>query len=444
MKIYSMTATFGKLSHQTITLKPGLNIINAPNEWGKSTWCAFISAMLYGIDTRQQTTKTQLADKERFAPWSGEPMSGRMEISWNDRNITIERSTKGRIPFGEFRAYETETGLEVPELTAANCGQQLLGVERSVFTRAGFIRLQDMPVTQDDSLRRRLNNLVTTGDESGAGDQLGKQLRDLKNKVRYNRSGLLPQAEAEREQLRSQLEQKESLQQQAVQLQARQQELEAQIAQLSNHTDALRYEAAKQGVERIAQAEEACQRLNQELSELEAHCADLPEKEEVQQKLAEGQQLQARQHALYTANQQLPAAPAEPETPAIYRDLTPEQGRSSPVQGFGKEKEGARLPACSAGTIGSSPGNHRHRSSVRSANYQPSAVFGYDRFCLPFSHCCLCDAFGKHHKATVPNGADCRKASRHRAGCLGGRCRRLSAIQAEISARLRAASAALR
>ena len=325
MKIYSMTATFGKLSHQTITLKPGLNIINAPNEWGKSTWCAFIAAMLYGIDTRQQTTKTQLADKERFAPWSGEPMSGRMEISWNDRNITIERSTKGRIPFGEFRAYETETGLEVPELTAANCGQQLLGVERSVFTRAGFIRLQDMPVTQDDSLRRRLNNLVTTGDESGAGDQLGKQLRDLKNKVRYNRSGLLPQAEAEREQLRSQLEQKESLQQQAVQLQARQQELEAQIAQLSNHTDALRYEAAKQGVERIAQAEEACQRLNQELSELEAHCADLPEKEEVQQKLAEGQQLQARQHALYTANQQLPAAPAEPETPAIYRDLTPEQ-----------------------------------------------------------------------------------------------------------------------
>ena len=51
MKIYKMTATFGKLSHETLELQPGLNVIHAPNEWGKSTWCAFLMAMLYGIDT---------------------------------------------------------------------------------------------------------------------------------------------------------------------------------------------------------------------------------------------------------------------------------------------------------------------------------------------------------------------------------------------------------
>ena len=51
MRIYSMTATFGKLEHQTLTLEPGLNVIHAPNEWGKSTWCAFLLTMLYGIDT---------------------------------------------------------------------------------------------------------------------------------------------------------------------------------------------------------------------------------------------------------------------------------------------------------------------------------------------------------------------------------------------------------
>ena len=91
-------------------------------------------------------------------------MSGKMNIEWNGRDITIERSTKGRNPFGQFKAYETESGVAVPELTAANCGQQLLGVEGSVFARAGFIRLKDMPVTQDESLRRRLHALVTTGD----------------------------------------------------------------------------------------------------------------------------------------------------------------------------------------------------------------------------------------------------------------------------------------
>ena len=82
MRILSMTATFGKLEHETLTLTPGLNIITAPNEWGKSTWCAFLVAMLYGIDTRAKSTKTTLADKEHYAPWSGSPMSGSIRLLW--------------------------------------------------------------------------------------------------------------------------------------------------------------------------------------------------------------------------------------------------------------------------------------------------------------------------------------------------------------------------
>ena len=122
MKIYKMTATFGKLERAELTLRPGLNILTAPNEWGKSTWCAFLAAMLYGLDTRAKTTKTALADKERYAPWSGNPMAGRIDLNWNGRDITIERRTKGRVPLGEFKAYETDAGRAVPELTAANCG----------------------------------------------------------------------------------------------------------------------------------------------------------------------------------------------------------------------------------------------------------------------------------------------------------------------------------
>ena len=325
MKIYSMTATFGKLSHQTLRLEPGLNIIHAPNEWGKSTWCAFLVAMLYGIDTRQQTTKTALADKERFAPWSGEPMSGRMELNWNGRDITIERSTKGRVPFGQFRAYETATGLDVPELTAANCGQTLLGAERSVFQRAGFIRLQDMPVTQDESLRRRLNNLVTTGDENSAGDTLGKQLRDLKNKVRHNRTGLLPQAEYERDQLRSQLQQRQELQSEIAQIQTRQGDLEQQIIALQNHADHLRFDAAKQGAAKIQAANDICTRLENELAGLEETCKELPQQETAAAQAQKGQELLSQQRTLLLACQQLPPAPVQPETPAQYRDITPEQ-----------------------------------------------------------------------------------------------------------------------
>ena len=65
-----MTATFGQLDNRTLRLEPGMNWIVAPNEWGKSTWCAFLVAMFYGIDTRERSGKDTLADKERFAPWS--------------------------------------------------------------------------------------------------------------------------------------------------------------------------------------------------------------------------------------------------------------------------------------------------------------------------------------------------------------------------------------
>ena len=81
MKIYRMQATFGKLENQTLELRPGLNVIEAPNEWGKSTWCAFLVAMLYGIDTKARTTQTVLAEKEKYAPWSGSPMAGCIDLN---------------------------------------------------------------------------------------------------------------------------------------------------------------------------------------------------------------------------------------------------------------------------------------------------------------------------------------------------------------------------
>ena len=82
-------------------------------------------------------------------------------------------------------------------------GKVLLGIDKSVFTRTAFLRLQDLPITDDGALRDRLNALVTTGDESGAEKSLTENLNALRNKCRHNRTGLLPQAEREREEILS-------------------------------------------------------------------------------------------------------------------------------------------------------------------------------------------------------------------------------------------------
>ncbi|MBE6976266.1 MAG: hypothetical protein E7439_03595 [Ruminococcaceae bacterium] len=324
MKIYSMTATFGKLEHQTLTLKPGLNVIEAPNEWGKSTWCAFLVNMLYGLDTRAKSTKTALADKDRYAPWSGALMSGSIDLNWNGRDITIQRQTKGRLIFGEFSAFETDTGLPVPELNGVNCGQMLLGVERSVFTRAGFLKLTDLPVTQDDALRRRLNNLVTTGDESGTGDKLASTLRDLKNKCRYNRTGLLPQAEAQRQQLENQLSELASLQQDILRLRHLQSDKEAFLADLENHKAALQYAASLEDANRVKAAEAAQVAAQEIYDSLADSCDGLPSYEEAQQALDSGRALQQQLSDLQMEQRLLPPLPEMPVAPSCFQGLEPQ------------------------------------------------------------------------------------------------------------------------
>lgn len=96
MIVRKMTASFGVLQNRTLELSPGLNIIEAPNEYGKTTWCAFLRAMLYGIDTAQRGRAGKKPDKVLYAPWSGSPMAGTMEITFGGKDITLSRST--RIP----------------------------------------------------------------------------------------------------------------------------------------------------------------------------------------------------------------------------------------------------------------------------------------------------------------------------------------------------------
>ena len=325
MKIYSMKATFGKLEHQVLTLDPGLNIIEAPNEWGKSTWCAFLISMLYGIDTRSKSTRYQLADKERFLPWSGTPMEGRMDLNWNGRDITIERSTRGRIPMGEFRAYETHTGLEVPELTAENCGQQLLGVEKEVFTRSGFLRFTDLPVTEDEQLRSRLNALVTTGDESGNAELLERKLKELKHRCRYNKTGLIPQLRLQKEQTEQNLTERKALDQQICQLQAQIEEQEQQLRLLNNPRAALRYRAAQEHTAMLQEIQTAREDAQRQLENLRDQAEAAPSRETASHNIRQLTSLQEDLTAIAMEEQALPQAVDVPPLPTGFSGCTAKQ-----------------------------------------------------------------------------------------------------------------------
>jgi len=202
MKLISMTATFGCLDGARLDLTDGLNVLVRPNESGKTTWAAFLTAMLYGIDTSQRAVKGKLPDKIRYQPWNGKPMEGVIELEHEGRIMVLQRTSRRGKPFGEFRAWDRDTGLEVPGITGENCGLRLLGVERAVFCRSAFLSGGDLTVTRDEDLARRLSSLAATGREDDSRPQAEARLKLWQNRIRYHKTGLLPEAEDQLAQVR--------------------------------------------------------------------------------------------------------------------------------------------------------------------------------------------------------------------------------------------------
>ena len=248
MDILHLTATFGRLEHQELTLSPGLNVLYAPNETGKSTWGAFIRTMLYGLSTRE---RGPLADKNRFAPWSAAAMQGRMDVSAAEGAYTLLRDTK-RVssPMGEFSCTYTGTATPVAGITAQNAGEALLGVPREVFERSAFIGQNALAVDQDAELERRIAALITTGEEDTSYSQSYERLKKQLNRRKHNKTGLIPALEREIDDLQLSLRDLDALETQARQAQSVLDELEQQAA-------ALRQQAAQwQALEQQSRAAE--------------------------------------------------------------------------------------------------------------------------------------------------------------------------------------------
>ncbi len=256
MKLKRMQACFGRLQNQTLDLKDGFNIIEAPNEGGKSTWAAFLRAMLYGIDTRERDKKGVIAEKNRFQPWSGNLMEGCIDLTWQGRDITLRRSSRANAPFSRFQAVYTGTEDPVPGLTAETAGQLLTGVGRAAFERSAFIGQDAMAVTDTGELEQRISALVSTGQEEVSYSKTERRLREWKNYRQSNqRNGLIPRLEEERAACQSTLNQLEQDRRRQIELLAKKEELEQACAGLEEQCQAARSKAIQQQRRRRTEAQ---------------------------------------------------------------------------------------------------------------------------------------------------------------------------------------------
>lgn len=357
MKIKHMTATFGRLQNETLELGPGLNLIQAPNEGGKSTWSAFLRAMLYGIPTKERDRQGFVAEKNRYQPWSGASMEGKMDIEWRGQAITLRRSQNRTVPFGKFEAVDTLTGEPIPSITGENAGEVLLGAPREVFERSAFVGQGAAAVDGSPALEKRISALVSSGEEDVSYSQVERQLRDWLNRRKHNKTGLIPKLEEETRNLEEALQRQEKAHHTA-------QEAQSSLDELQAERELLEQELA---VHKYAAEESRRTAWNQAQSELEAVCAEeqrlqeelnrggeTPERDTLRRAQEELNEIRALERDIRAAEEQREQARAEAAEAAQamqdprFPEMTPEEARARAEQAVSeisrREREREKLP----------------------------------------------------------------------------------------------------
>lgn len=252
LRILQANATYGKLNQAQLSLQPGLNVICAPNEGGKSTWSRFLLTMFYGLNTRQ---RGELADKNRFQPWSGSPMQGRLELAVGEDVLTLSRRTqRADSPMGVFSCTYAGTDTPARGLDALRCGETLLGVPQSVYQRCAFISSGSMAIDADADLERRINALISTGEEKISFSQAETRLKRQLHQRKYNRSGAIPLLESEIASL-------SSAQAEVQDLAERETSLRQQLRQVQEEQVTLRAAQQQEAQQRIAEKQRLLQSL---------------------------------------------------------------------------------------------------------------------------------------------------------------------------------------
>ena len=307
MQLLHANATYGKLDQARLDLQPGLNVICAPNEGGKSTWCRFLLAMFYGLNTRQ---RGDLADKNRFQPWSGSLMQGKLELSVGDKELTLSRRTqRPDAPLGVFSCTYSGTDTPVPGLDAAHCGETLLGVPQSVYQRCAFIPSGSLAIDADADLERRISALISTGDEKISFSQVESRLKKQLHQRKYNRSGSIPLLEAEIAGLRA-------AQQEAQTLTGQLENLQQQLSQ-AREDQARRRQTRLQAAQEALREKERCLQALPDSSDLQRINQQLGAVRSLGDQVQQAQEAVSRQESAIEAQlQELNRNPLHPMTKA--------------------------------------------------------------------------------------------------------------------------------
>ncbi len=198
MRYKKLSGTFG-VAASPLELKDGLNVVLAPNEWGKTTRCAMILSVLYGVSTSDRAREGYIPDKIKYQPWSGKPMTGTLEMEYKGREILISRETRrADRPMQVFKAIYTDTGEDVGFASAMTVGEEMTGVSADAFSRSVFCSGESMAVQNSEELESKINAIAGTGDEEISATAIMRTLSEWGAELESRRgSAIIPKLQNE-------------------------------------------------------------------------------------------------------------------------------------------------------------------------------------------------------------------------------------------------------
>lgn len=151
MRILSLhIENFGKFSNFDINFSDKINQFVYENGWGKSTLCAFIKAMFYGMEAKGRKKDFQ-SERSKFEPWQGGNYGGGLTIEVKGKKYQIFRQF-GKTPEEDsFQLFDLNLN-KISNDYSENIGSQLFGVGAETFVISAFFGQNDLSSSSTDEM----------------------------------------------------------------------------------------------------------------------------------------------------------------------------------------------------------------------------------------------------------------------------------------------------
>jgi len=265
--------SFGRLSDFELNLSQGINILEGPNESGKSTIAAFIRFIFYGLSAKAEG---DISPREQFLSWSTAQASGSLTVRVSEGQYRIERALvkSGRGLSEHLTVVDLTTGAILKNQDPA--AMFMAGVPEEVFCRTAFVGQADGSFIDGQKIGQAIENILSSADESVNTKKAIKRLDDARVMLLYkNKKGgkiyelenekedLLARAHRAEEDCRLMAEKKKLLSDTNATLKKNEEQLRILEDKLA-YTDASR---RLQQIEKSKQAEEQLQNATEELDD---------------------------------------------------------------------------------------------------------------------------------------------------------------------------------